>query len=244
MGNKHWTFEETRYLEENWGEKSLLSISKKLGRTLSGTRHKAYTLGLMDNLHNSADVTLYEFTVNILRLAHNSKFVNILKQKSFPLYTKKYGKRDVLMVNLDKFYEWLNTHRHDLFIGNTEKGDLGVEPEWVNDLRKLQKLELNFKHDNWTKQEDERLKYLVSLQRYTYFDLVEKLNRNQQCIKRRLCELKVLNRPLPIERKNWAKDEKDKAIKLYNDGASIPVIARYFITERSERSLQMIILGT
>lgn len=151
---RFWTKEEETLLSDLWGTESLETIAKKLNRTVSSIKNKAFLLGLGSFKENNYNgLTIKEisdlFNVNIdivsvswIGLGLKYKVQKISKAKSY-----RY-------VEIKDLYEFLETNQNIWDSRNLEKNILGYEPEWLKQKRKLDKEQnSNIEQLNLTKQQ-------------------------------------------------------------------------------------------
>lgn len=221
---KRWEEEKERYLEENWGKISLKCIAKNLNKTEGAIRTKAKRLKLGGYMKNMDGVVFSE----LVDALGYSKSCSLLKKRliklGFPI--RRRGKFNI--VNIDSFWEWAEKNKGALSFAKFERKALGEEPEWVNEKRKADRLNpSNLNHNKkWTKEEDNLLLSKIRTNRYTYKMLSIDLNRTENAIKRRLYDLKVLDRPIQADRVFWSKEDDKKIEDLLKKGYDSFAIAK------------------
>lgn len=57
----NWTQQELDYLENSWGQTSIPSIAKHLGRSVNAVKLKAGRIGLGRHIHSGVRITLLQF---------------------------------------------------------------------------------------------------------------------------------------------------------------------------------------
>lgn len=95
--------------------------------------------------------------------------------------------------------QWTEKNKSLLDFSRFEKYALGAEPDWVDMKRKAdyKKLQLHGQHNAaWTKAEDDKLRYLLEKNRYTYSELAQELRHSEGAIKRRILDLGIETRPV------------------------------------------------
>lgn len=134
---RFWTKEEETLLSDLWGEESFEIIAKKLNRTVSSIKNKAFFLGLgsaMENNYNGLTikdisdmlgVNINTISVGWIGLGLKYKVQKISKSKSY-----RY-------VEIKDLYEFLEENQNIWDSRNLEKNILGVEPDWLKEKRKL-----------------------------------------------------------------------------------------------------------
>lgn len=227
--NKIWTSEEVEFLRESWGNFSVPYISEKLGRSKSAIQNKVTRLGLGYHFNNGNLIT---FNQLITALGLGSSYT-LLRDKyskaGLNIIYKTVNTRRIAKVDLDHFWKWAKDNKNILNFSKFEKGALGKEPTWVEEKRKADRLNpTKISHNRvWTKEDDNRLISKTKSCRYTYKDLAKELNRTENAIKRRLIDLGVPYRPVPLDcHAKWTTEEKENMIELYKKGYDTYTIAK------------------
>ncbi|MFL0167688.1 hypothetical protein [Candidatus Clostridium helianthi] len=229
MGAKNWTKEEVGLLEDKWGSTPIPQIAKQLGRTIHSIKCKAYKIGLDTFIDCGEYVTFNKFTKAIGYGGSYGYLEKRLLKLDFPLKHKKSIKMRYKVVYIKDFWIWAEQHKQDISFAKFEKGMLGEEPDWVQEKRKADssnpsKLNHNRK---WTKAEDNLLIEKTKLCRYTYKDLARDFNRTENAIKRRLHDLAVPYRPVPLDTHvKWTDEENKKMFELHEKGYDTYAIAQ------------------
>ncbi len=193
-----WSAENLAYLEDSWGRLSLSTICKNLGRTENAVKLKVTRLGLGAFLENGEYVTFHQL-LKCLGYYGAGEYIMIswIKNRGFPLKTKRVNKCSFKVVYLEDFWKWLEENRDFVDISKFEKHALGAEPNWVEAQRKHDfNLRQKYKTTPWERDEDARLSKLIGEYKYTYLELSKILGRTSGAIQRRLCDLKIKGRPL------------------------------------------------
>lgn len=214
MGAKNWSQEEVAYLEDNWGKKTIKSIANKLGRSEQGVIQKASKLGLGAYLENGEYITWNQLIV-ALGITGGRGYMNIswIKNKSFPVKYKTVRNNKFKVVYLEDFWKWADENRNMIDWSKVEENILGTEPKWVPMQRKSDFIKnTKVKSTPWTKEEDQHLKDLLKKFKYSYIDLSKILHRTEGAIQRRICDLKIIERPLKAD--NHIKWTEEEYIKL------------------------------
>jgi hypothetical protein len=196
---KNWTEEDLEYLYQRWGEVSVPSIAKKLGRSEMAVILKAQREGLGSVLDSGEAVSLSQLVTAIKgnNSSYSSCYEVWVKKYGLPVHKKRVRKNTFRVVYLEEFWEWAEKHRSIIDFSKMEPFILGVEPEWVSKQRKNDFLTKHKqKFTPWTEAEDAKLKYLVSQQRHTYDEISKDINRSVGAITRRLIDLGIKERPL------------------------------------------------
>lgn len=233
-----WEQEELDFLEDKWGILSISAIAKKLNRTTTSIQIKANRLGLGTFIDSAEYITLSKF---IQALGYKQGYTytcNRLIKLGLPVKKKKIVSRNIKIVYLDDFWKWAEEHKNDINFAKFEKGDLGLEPEWVEEKRKADLSNPSkITHNRvWTKAHDNTLISMCKSQRYTYKDIARELNRTENAIKRRLIDLGVKVRPLYLNNHvKWTDEENKKMLELHEQGYDTNYIAN--VLNKSQLSI-------
>ena len=130
MKYKKWSESEIEFLKENYGIKSIKSISKILDRTEVAVRVKVGRLHLVKN--DGDFITLHQLVV---ALGLGNSYSNV--KRKFLKNGLKTNRSNSLTI--DYFWEWAEKHKHILDFSKFEKNLLGKEPSWVDEKRKGRK---------------------------------------------------------------------------------------------------------
>lgn len=199
MGRK-WTKEEEQYLAEQWGTVSVTSIAQRLNRSEHAVTIHKNRMGIGAFLESGDYITWNQFLL-ALGYSNGSDRINAwVKNRNFPLRTKRVNKNVFKVVYLDEWWAWADEYKSFIDFSRFEENVLGEEPEWVKEKRKNDFL-LSCKYTNapWTKQEEEHLKRLVASQKYTVDEISKMIKRTCGAIQRRLVELNIKDRPIKAD---------------------------------------------
>ena len=228
MGAKTWTKEELEFLEDKWGTVSIPHIAKILDKTVNSIKCKAYRIGLERFIDQGEYVTFNKFIKAIGYSGSYSYLEERLLKLSFPMKHKKSINMRYKVVYIKDFWEWAEKHKQDISFAKFEKGIIGEEPSWVEEKRKAD-LSNPSKVDHsrkWTKEQDNLLIEKTKSCRYTYKDLAKEFNRTECAIKRRLYDLAVPYRPVPLDTHiKWTEEENKKMFELHGKGYDTYAIA-------------------
>lgn len=196
---KHWTDEDERYLEENWGKYSVPGIAKHRNRSVAAVKVRAQRLGLGAFRLGGDYITLNQLIIAVTG-AQNGSGYNLkswVENRGLPIHTKKVVDHRFRVVYLDEFWEWAEKHKSFIDFSKMEPLALGEEPPWVAEQRKkdFQAFAIQRK-DPWTAEDDSRLVMLLREHRYGYADLSEMLHRSAGAIQRRCMDLGIKERPV------------------------------------------------
>ncbi len=136
---RFWTKEEETLLSDLWGTESFETIAKKLNRTVSSIKNKAFNLGLGSVIENNYNgltikdisdllgININTVSVGWIGLGLKYKVQRVSKTKSY-----RY-------VEIKDLYEFLKANQNIWDSRNLEKNILGVEPDWLKEKRKIDK---------------------------------------------------------------------------------------------------------
>lgn len=134
---RFWTEEEETMLSDLWGTESFETIAKKLNRTVSSIKNKAFLLGLgaaMENNYNGLTIKeisdLFSININTISVGWISLGLKYKIQKISKSRSYRY-------VEIKDLYDFLEANQNIWDSRNLEKNILGVEPEWLKEKRKL-----------------------------------------------------------------------------------------------------------
>ena len=211
---KKWTENEISYLEGRWGAVSIPAIANKLGRTVTSVKNKAVDIGLSRHIHNSINITFFQFCKAIGKGNSYSHIKDRWCRLGFPLHYQKSISRRYAMVDIDEFWEWAEKHKDVVDFHSIPEGVFGAEPDWVREARHASYLEKVTNVTPWSKTDDDKLIYLLKQYRYTYNDLCVRLNRTEGAIKRRITTLGLIYRPVRNYTRHWQDEEVVTLLKM------------------------------
>lgn len=227
--SKIWTKEECEFLEEKWGVFTIPTLAKNLNRTVGAVKQKANRMGLGTHLYSREEITFSSLFRTLGYSKYNSYLKGRLEKLNFPFIYKASIKKKFRMVKIEDFWKWAEKNKNAISFARLPKNALGKEPEWVDEKRKADMLNPSKVRVNrvWTENEDRLLIEKVKSNRYTYKDLSEDFNRTQCAIKRRLLDLDVPYRPIPLNNHiKWTDEENKKMIELHKKGYDNFLIAK------------------
>lgn len=226
---RNWTQEEKQYLEDNWGTLSKQTLAKNLNRSLNAIEVMKNRLRLGAFLDNGDYVTWNQLQIalGLGRSGSGYKMISWVKNRDFPIRTKKVGNNSFKIVKIDDFWKWAEQNKDLLDFTKFEKNAIGEEPAWTKEKRKHD-FEKARKYVNtpWTKAEDEKLKYLLRQYKYTYDDLSKMLKRTNGAIQRRVCDLGIKDRPIKADNHvKWTDEDFGLLGELIKQGYGYELIA-------------------
>lgn len=229
LSGGRWSEKDTMYLQNNWGNISLSKMCKKLNRTEDAIISKARKLKLGSVRIGGDLITLSELLKAIGQWNSYSWIKPKYIKNGLPIVEVRKKERSVIKVKLDDFWKWAEKNKNVVNFARFEKGALGKEPGWADEKRKadlLNPTNLNFNRE-WTNSDDILLISKVKSCRYTYKQLADEFKRTEAAIKRRLYDLNVPYRPIPLDNHiAWTEEENEKMIELYKKGYDTFSISR------------------
>ena len=133
---KTWSEEEDNYLCENWGLYSVPTIAKHLKRTNRAIESRVLYLGLGSHLESSGYISLRSVIKEFgLDVSHDWQ-IRKLVETGLPTHKQRVNKKSFLMVDIDEFWEFMETHQNLLSFARLELNALGKEPSWVKEKRR------------------------------------------------------------------------------------------------------------
>lgn len=189
--NRPWTPKEDDFLEEYWGDKTMVQIAKLLERSSEAVYIRARKLGLGNQLECSNMMNIRQVSQMlgvsqwIIRKTWIPKYNFPAKQRSLNDNKRKY-----LVVHFDKLLPWLKKHQ-DLWDSRcVEVYALGQEYDWLIKKRQLDKqngfLSASTTCRKWTAEEDARLTDMYWQGNMTMAQMASELGRTTSAIANRL----------------------------------------------------------
>ena len=227
-GGRPWTAEEETYLTEKWGTLSIPAIAKKLNRTVHAIKNRAVRLRLGPVLMGGDYVTFNQLALAVTggSKCHTYQMKSWIENRGFPVHTKKVVGNSFLVVYLDEFWAWAEQHRSFIDFSKMEPLALGAEPDWVAQQRKIDTISFaNQRKDPWTKDEDQRLEYLLRQHKYTYAEISRELRRSAGAVQRRCQDLGLKERPIRESPHNpWSDADLQLMADMIRQGCSYTMI--------------------
>lgn len=221
-----WTAEEVDYLEDSWGSVTIPGIAKKLNRSVNAVKIKAQRCGLGCHLHSGTRTTLHQLIVALGITGGDSYFTQRLIKAGCPVKHQRSVKYRYRVIDIDEFWKWAEQHKRMFDFSKMEVNALGKEPTWVNQKRIEDTRNFIRPHNSkWSKADDDLLRKVLPLYKYTYADLSKRLNRSEGAIKRRIHDLGIKQRPIRVESRLWTKEETTILLRLWQKGYSYERIA-------------------
>ena len=223
---RHWTQEEITYLQDNYGTLLLSTLCAHLGRTEASIQNKVAHLKLGRWYHNLEAITLNELA-NALNVSYTTA-KNWHKNYGLPAKLKRFDKSYFRVVKIEEFWHWAEKNKNMIEWDKFEKHLLGAEPDWCGEARKAKVLEQDRskKKTAWSKDEDEKLIWMLKQYKFTYPQICEELGRTHGAVKRRMFDLNIKLRPIYLDNtKPYSEEEISTILDMYQKGYSFKVIA-------------------
>lgn len=232
MSRKNWTADDIEQLREGWGcHGGLPKLASKMGRSVESLKVKAVRLGLGPWLDAQDYITLHQ----LIRLLNGGpkpgsgySYTRMrLERMGLRMRRKRVRNSLFLVVDIDEFWAVAGEHRDALDFSRLEENVLGMEPDWVKEKRRQDKLNgrLHYpKNTPWSPQEDDALRQAVE-NGATYADLQRTLRRTSGAIRRRIHDI-GLPKPARAAIQPWSEADLEKLKRLRAAGWSGDRIAR------------------
>lgn len=221
---KPWLATESDYLEEKWGKVSIPTIAEHLDKSMNAIILKARRLGLGRHLHGGEYITLNQLAIAMGK--YYSQIKTRFIPRGLPIKHKKSVNKSFRIIYIKDFWEWAEDHKDLLEFSKFEVNALGEEPEWVKEKRKADFYAKRYIETPWTEEHDNRLIYLLNTYRYGYRYMSMDLRRTEGAIKRRMIDLKLMQRPIKADNHiPWTEDEIHTVVDLRKKGYGYEVIA-------------------
>lgn len=209
MKKRRWSEEEVEYLKENWGKYSVYNISKKVNKTIESVCSKANRLGLGRQVEYQGYIT-FTMLAELLKI-DKATFYKYAKKYNLKYTAKKMPHSRIRITTTDNFFDWAKEHQDIIDVCNIPLNHLGVEPDWVSDLRQYRidhpKDGLRLKQKEWTSLELSKLDIYIRTGKYTLTELATMLNRSESSVSNKISNLGLAHYIKLEERKVWTEDE-------------------------------------
>lgn len=189
-GYRYYDDEETRYIEDHWGNIPLRSIKKKCQkRTMDGIIGKARRLNLrgVSKSGESLNISQIAKMFGVDRKTIKNKWKNAgLKIIRRVLRTRK----EYLLVQYSDLLDWLESHTELWDSRKLGFFALGVEPDWLTAKRNQDNNIPKRAFQNYSKEEDSQIWYL-SVHGYTPVQIADLMGRSKLSVMRRLDRIRI-----------------------------------------------------
>lgn len=220
---KEWTPAEENYLQDKWGTVSINGLAKRLGRSKNAVIVKAQRLGLGAHLDSDHRMPLNQLMVAVFGEHSTGYTKKRLIEAGLPVKKHRVNKCCFLVIYPEDFWKWAERNKSLVDFKNFEPYAIGPEPEWARVKRKYdQNKAVRTKRNHnqpWTKEEDDRLSFLLRKGGFTYKDLQEDLRRTEAAIKRRIGDLGLKERPMRAKNRKWTEEEVETLLQMIEEGA-------------------------
>lgn len=230
-----WTSEEDEFLIEKWGNSSVKYISKKLKRSVKAVKIRAFRLDLGE-FHSAGDLLMVKDLIIALGYSYVEQVIDKFVMNDFPIKYIEYHKKRYRKVSIDEFWKWAEKNKDVVTFANFEKNSLGKEPSWVDEKRKIDKINLTSKRVYWTKTQERLLISKARTGKYTLMDLAQDFNRTEQAIRRKLFDLGEGIDYIPRSRNRYTPEEEKKILEMREQGFDFCIIAKEL--SRSEMGIK------
>ena len=224
-GGRLWTKEEDLYLEDNVGTLKLQTLAKRLGRTLPAVESRILFLGIANTKLMSGRVTANELASALKIDSHAVKrWIQNHGLKAVNKATRTEAKFHLIDIN--DFWRWAEANKEKINFSKIETDILAPEPNWVNEQRKIDSIEIPKKHRKpWDEKETQRLIELFN-QGCCLEEIAQILNRTEKGIQRKISRLKE-QRLLPYDKilLPWKHNELQLMLELEKQGLEDSEIA-------------------
>jgi hypothetical protein len=238
VGHTNWSNEELQHLEDKWGSVSVSYLSKTLNRSVYGILNQVHRQGLGKFLDSGGYITINQLFKALGRQGGCGYTVkHWIEKQNMPVKNKKRLNATFKVIYLNDFWNWAEEYRMWINFAKVEVNALGAEPDWVKDQRKADIEFSKYKIEPWTEKEDALLKSYLKMYKYSYRDLSIQMKRTVGALKRRMVDLKLMERPLREPAHSvWTDKEIETVIRMYNKGYRSPVIQEYI--EKSASAIE------
>ena len=100
----NWTQQELDYLENSWGQTSIPSIAKHLGRSVNAVKLKAGRIGLGRHIHSGVRITLLQFCDAIGKRNSYGWIKDRWVRLGLPVHYQKSVSKSFAMIDIDEFW--------------------------------------------------------------------------------------------------------------------------------------------
>lgn len=243
--SKRWTERELDFLQERWGNTSVKSLARSLGRTESAIVNMSRRLKLGAFLDAGDYVTLEQVyaALGISNSGSTYRKTSWVKNRGFPVKYKTVNKCKFQIVRLNDFWKWAEQNQDILDFSRFEPLSLGKEPDWAEQKRRFDVMKnARVKQTPWTAYEDKLLQEKMKLYRYTTSEIARDLHRSEGAVIRRISELGLIYRPLrnPAHGTPWTDEELEVLREKIEAGANYTALAVY-LPRHSEKAIRGVV---
>lgn len=224
---RNWSQERKNYLQDNWGSISIKAMAKHLSKSENAVLIMKNKMGLGAFLESGEYITFNQLIKALNVGSGGYKMTSWIENRHFPIKYRTVLNCRFKVVYLNEFWKWAETNRTVIDWSRVEKNILGLEPEWVDEQRKLDFIKNSkIKTSKWTPKEDRKLIDLLKQFKYGYSELSEIIHRSEGAIQRRIIDLKLKERPLKADNHiRWKDKEYFKLGEMIKAGYSYEVMS-------------------
>jgi len=186
---QYWSESEKELLSELWGQKSVMDIARRLGRTETAILIKASRMRLGPTKSAQGKMTANEL----------AKALGINNNKNIYRWIQKHGlkckhkvtriKAKYYLIEIDEFWKWGEKNQYRFDSHKFEPMILGKEPDWMTEKRKSNPT--RSWPGRWTAKEDDMLREMFKTCNYTYQQIAGRMGRTKNAVGNRLRKIKV-----------------------------------------------------
>lgn len=189
MEKKRWSKEELSLLNELYGTKTLPKIAEILNRSIKSVKSKVWELEL-GSFKNNSEYLSAQDVADILGISVFIVRYTWPEQYGFKFRSIKHSQRSFRYVKHSDLMQWLE-HNQDKWDSKiVQEYGLGIEPEWLKEKRRRDKIIPKKKSRFYTPEEDA---ILISMYRKGYGnqDIADKIGRTIGSIEHRISCLDI-----------------------------------------------------
>lgn len=233
---KAWSEEDLLYLESSWGKTKISTIAKKLGRTETAVKVKAFKLGLSSMLDNK-DFLIAKELEDILGTDRKT-IKRHIDERGLKARNKKLASKYYVVIEYEDLIEWmkLNTKYWNGAKVDTESLlAMGLDRNLL--MKKKEEDTKKMQLKSFTSSEIEKLIELYK-EGYTYEDIAKKLNKSKDAVHYKLTYLsekgevvrdrgnaRGLIRRTSRANYGWTKEQDRKLVVMFLEGKTLREIA-------------------
>ena len=185
---RKWEKEEEQLLKELWGYTTIEKIAKKLKRTVFSIKVKAIRMKLGSMISNNYEIITITDVAEILDVTRDRIMntwvslglkidnIKVSEQKSY------YG------ITVENLLDFLERNQYEWDSRNLEEEIFGVEPDWLLDKRKRDKLENPLWYRRWSDSDIKTAEQLFKIKK-TYKEIAEIVDRSEWSVANLLRDL-------------------------------------------------------
>lgn len=185
MKGLKWKEHEIAFLLNNWGEKSIDYICRKINRSEDAIFMKARSLNLGPMYLNYDGITATELA-RILNIDNH-----VILDSWIPKYGLEYSEkimrtsRKIKIINMDTLLKWLKNNQDKWDSRKVDLFALGKEPNWLKEKRKNDFNIPRRKNMKWTFKEENKALEFYKLG-YTYKEIGKLIGRSRQSVAKKI----------------------------------------------------------